>query len=181
MNRYLPALAVCLLLVAGCGGDADSQGGDEMKRWSDNGVSVEYPESWKPLDKGEFDLEGLDFAADGPINDAGGRPRLMVFRNEREHETIKAFARSIQVGRPFELPKGHARDFEPAEVPGAEAGWRISTTFETKKKDGSPVPGELIELLAQTSDEEISISVAATKTGIDSPEVKAILSSFRVG
>jgi hypothetical protein len=129
-----PTLAMaCLALAAlacaaiGCGGDDDG-----MTRWSGAGMSFEYPDSWEEIDAGELGVEGMVFAADGPADSKGGRPRITAIREEASRPTIRLYGKEIAGARPFELNEGRAAGDREIEIPGAEGGWRVETRFQAK-------------------------------------------------
>jgi hypothetical protein len=144
--------AVALVLAAGCGSE-------ETTTWSDDGVSVAYPKSWKPRD-----IEVATFALQGPHMRAG------VLRSRRLHATAAELEGDLRAGRL--VPIWGARHIEPTDVPGAEAAFRITVEKRSQR---------LVEVMALTEDEEISVSVVGSPNAVESEEVEAMLDSFRVG
>jgi hypothetical protein len=178
-----PALGVaCLALAAvaftafGCGGEDD----DGMTRWSGAGMSFEYPESWEELEPDRLGVEGMVFAADGPLNSAGGRPRITAIREEASRPTIRLYGKEIAGARPFELNEGRAAGDREIEIPGADGGWRVETRFQAKRKDGSTVPARAIELLAKKGDKEYLLSFGGTEESLRDFDEEAIARSFRI-
>jgi hypothetical protein len=162
--------------VLGCGGEQD----DGMTRWSGAGMSFEYPSSWEERDPGDFDLEDLQFVADGPLNSAGGRPRITAIREDATRPTIRLYGKEIAGARPFELNEGRAAGDRPIEIPGADAGWRVETRFRAKRKDGRTVPARAIELLAKKDDKEYLLAFGGTLESLRGFDEEAIARSFRI-
>jgi hypothetical protein len=179
-----PALwAVCLALTTiafaalGCGGEDDDDG---MTRWSGAGMSFEYPSSWDERDPDDFDLEGLEFIADGPANSAGGHPRISAIREEASRPTIRLYGKEIAGTRPFELNEGRAAGDREIEIPGADAGWRVETRYQAKREDGSTDPALAIELLAKKDDKEYLLAIAGTEESLRELDEEAVARSFRI-
>jgi hypothetical protein len=174
--------ALCLALAAvafaalGCGGEEE----DGMTRWSGAGMSFEYPSSWEERDPDDFDLEGLEFVADGPENSAGGRPRITAIREDATRPTIRLYGKEIAGARPFELNEGRAAGDREIEIPGADGGWRVETRYEAKRQDGSTDPARAIELLAKKDDKEYLLAIGATEESLEEFDAEAILRSFRI-
>jgi hypothetical protein len=182
-RRMTPAVGVTCLVLAtvvfaalGCGGEDD----DGMTRWSGAGMSFEYPSSWKELDPDDFDLEGLEFIAQGPLNSAGGHPRISAIREEATRPTIRLYGKEIAGTRPFELNEGRAAGDREIKIPGADAGWRVETRFRAKRKDGSTDPALGIELLAKKDDKEYLLSFGGTEESLREFDEEAIARSFRI-
>jgi hypothetical protein len=169
-------LAAIACAVLGCGGEDD----DGMTRWSGAGMSFEYPESWRELDVEELGVEDMVFAADGPLNSAGGRPRITAIREEATRPTIRLYGKEIAGARPFELNEGRAAGDREIEIPGADGGWRVETRFQAKLKDGSTVPARAIELLAKKDDKEYLLSFGGTEESLRGYDEEAIARSFRI-
>ena len=171
MWRAAAACAVALLLAAGCGGEEKT-----TTTWSENGVSFEYPATWKPIDVKRFKLEAARFAAQGPADKDGERLRVALFRDARKHATSTDLEHALERGFPFALGSRHVRR---AQVHGAEAAFRVTLDFTTKEKDGSTAR-ELVELAAMTKDEEITVEVGGVKGALEADAVEAIFDSFTV-
>jgi hypothetical protein len=171
------ALAACAAL--GCGGD-DGEDGDGMTRWTGAGMSFEYPESWKEIDPDELGVEDIVFVADGPLNSAGGRPRITAIAEEATRPTIRLYGKEIAGARPFELNEGRAAGDREIEIPGADAGWRVETRFQAKREDGSTVPALAIELLAKKDDTEYLLAFGGTLESLRGFDEEAIARSFRI-
>jgi hypothetical protein len=179
-----PALwAVCLALTTiafaalGCGGDDEDDG---MTRWSGAGMSFEYPSSWDERDPGDFDLEGLEFIADGPENSAGGHPRISAIREEASRPTIRLYGKEIAGTRPFGLNEGRAAGDREIEIPGADGGWRVETRYQAEREDGSTDPALAIELLAKKDDKEYLLAIGGTEESLREFDEEAVARSFRI-
>jgi hypothetical protein len=170
------ALAAVALAAVGCGGEED----DGMTRWSGAGMSFEYPSPWEERDPDEFDLEGLEFVADGPENSAGGHPRITAIRVDATRPTIRLYGKEIAGARPFELNEGRAAGDREIEIPGADAGWRVETNYRVNREDGSTDPARAIELLAKKDDKEYLFAIGATVESLEEFDEEAVLRSFRI-
>jgi hypothetical protein len=170
------ALAAAACAALGCGGEDD----DGMTRWSGAGMSFEYPDSWEEIDADELGVEGMEFAADGPPDSKGGRPRITAIREEASRPTIRLYGKEIAGTRPFELNEGRAAGDREIEIPSADGGWRVETRFQAKRKDGSTSPARLVELLAKNGDEEYLLSFAGTEESLRNVDEEATLRSFRI-
>jgi hypothetical protein len=61
-------------------------------------MSFEYPDSWEEINADELGVEGMEFAADGPPDSKGGRPRITAIREEASRPAIR-LRRSACTGR----------------------------------------------------------------------------------
>jgi hypothetical protein len=172
--------ALVAVLASGCGGSPSQAGGPEMERIERSGASFAVPSSWDELDLAQFDAEGLEYAADGPRDEAGGRTRVTLYAVDATYDTIRGYGKGIAGRRPFELRQGRAAGDRETTVPGADGAWRVETSFQAQDTRGRPIPARMIELLAKDGDTEYLLALAGTEEVLARPEMRAILGSFEL-
>jgi hypothetical protein len=168
---------VAIAFAAACGGD-ESDGSDGFERYEEDGLAVEYPESWTRDEEKEGGEDGFAVSVRGKRDQNGLFPRLSVARQDKEFANAAQAGGVMAAERPFQLSDGRLVSDGAAEVPGADGAWRVETRFSIELDGGGKVPGLSIELIALKDDEQFILTLAGPAERIEPLPVERIVGSL---
>ena len=170
---------VAIVFLTACGGD-DSDGSSGFERFEEDGLAVEYPDSWTVDDAREGGKAGVEVSVHGERDDTGLFARLTVSRQDKEFVNAGQAGGVLAAERPFQLNDGRLVSDGKTNVPGSDGAWRVEMRFSIDLDKGGQVPGRSVEVIALKDDEQFILTLAGPAERIERLPVERIVSSLEL-
>ncbi|MFD0021465.1 hypothetical protein [Streptomyces sp. NPDC058382] len=176
----LGGATAAVLLLAGCGGDAESEGPAQgYERLKSPGVTVDFPSEWKAQSEAERP-EAADAAA---VLERDGRQLgkiSVVLKYDDSGDAEKAAASALG---DHEL-RSKIEKFKDYEVSGTDDGQRINYSFEGTGAAGAPPKGEPVNGVdvvgTDKSGDTFLVRINAAESALSSDELEKVVETVQV-